>query len=60
MIDLFVCLLLTLSPQQASLKDCHYLVDLETSRVSEQEPRFSEMSAEWEVIFRIDFLDSLE
>lgn len=44
----------------ASLKDCHYLVDLETSHVSEQEPRFSEMSAEWEVIFRIDFLDSLE
>lgn len=43
---------------QAPLKDCHYLVDLETSHTTEREPQYSLMTTEWEIIFQVDFLDS--
>lgn len=43
---------------KATLKDCHYLVDLETGQVTEREPQYSQMISEWEVIFQVDFLDT--
>ncbi len=43
---------------QAELKECHYLVDLESSQVTEREPQYSQMATEWETIFQVDFLDS--
>lgn len=40
------------------LKDCHYLVDLETGLATEREPQYSQMTSEWETIFQVDFLDN--
>ncbi|XP_032777256.2 alpha-1,2-mannosyltransferase ALG9 isoform X1 [Daphnia magna] len=42
----------------ATLKDCHYLVDLETGQATEREPQYSQMTSEWEIIFQVDFLDN--
>ncbi|EFX68930.1 hypothetical protein DAPPUDRAFT_259349 [Daphnia pulex] len=41
----------------AALKDCDYLVDLETGVTTEREPQYSQMT-EWETIFQVDFLDN--
>jgi hypothetical protein len=43
---------------QAMLKDCHYLVDLETGLATEREPQYSQMTSEGETIFQVDFLDN--
>ena len=45
-------------PLKASVKDCHYLVDLDTGSGSEREPRYSQMTNEWELKYQVDFLDS--
>lgn len=43
---------------QASLKECHFLIDLDTAHSTEREPRYSQSTADWQVIHQLDFVDA--
>lgn len=46
------------SGSQVELKQCHYLVDLETETEAPREPRYATNKEEWSIIAEKPFLDT--
>lgn len=42
-----------------SITKCHYLIDLDTLSKSQFEPRYSQQTDEWKVLFSMPFLDAM-
>ena len=43
---------------QIDVSKCHYLVDYESPKITKREPRYSELTDDWEVLVSLPFLDS--